>query len=461
MRKILTIAWKDIYLTFTDRSLLVIMILTPLLLSSIIGLAFGGASGGQVSFTDLPLAIVNLDEGTTSNTTPFVYGELFVDIITDNADSIVETSDTDTSQCDTSDTTDDAPQDITLGELFAVTQLDDADAARTAVQNGEYVAAIIIPSDFTTNLSPSFGQSGGDIAGTTVEVYGYEGSPISANIVRSVATGIVEQFAVGSTTIAITIGDLVQRSQDDIRLAIPVIASGITGDANFNFNCAFVPTTGTIDIDRTSVDFDEGLSQFVLVLIVIGSAQAIFSSLFTAQFGILSIYNEQQGGTLQRLIVTPTTRTEILFGKVAGVVVTVLFQLVLLILALTLVATVVEGELLFIWGGYPIQLALTILALTLSVSGIGLLLVGIARTPEQARVIGPMLNVGLGALGGAFGFVLPDTISQFSNIYWARDAFQMMAQGDPNVWLNIIVLTVQGGVMSLVGLFLFNQRAEL
>ncbi len=47
LRKILTIAWKEVYLTFTDRNLLLIMILAPLAISAIVGMAFGGASGGS------------------------------------------------------------------------------------------------------------------------------------------------------------------------------------------------------------------------------------------------------------------------------------------------------------------------------------------------------------------------------------------------------------------------------
>ena len=42
MRKIAAIAWREIYVRFTDRTLLVIMIATPLALSTIVGLAFGG-----------------------------------------------------------------------------------------------------------------------------------------------------------------------------------------------------------------------------------------------------------------------------------------------------------------------------------------------------------------------------------------------------------------------------------
>ena len=47
MRKIWTIAWKELYMTFSDRNLVAIMIAAPLAISTIIGLAFGGLGGGE------------------------------------------------------------------------------------------------------------------------------------------------------------------------------------------------------------------------------------------------------------------------------------------------------------------------------------------------------------------------------------------------------------------------------
>ena len=463
MRKILNIAWKDIYLTFTDSSLLVIMILTPLLLSSIIGLAFGGqGSSATGGFGDIPIAIVNLDEGTDNPQQAFDYGQIFVDIMVGNNTQLASSDDDSASNntCETATNTSDDSDDSTLQDLFTITLLDDPVTARNAVNEGTYVATIIIPSDFTQKLTPAFGANGGSLQSATIDVYGNSGSPISSGITRSVTAGITEQFATGATTITITIGELIQQGQQEFRIAAPMFAAFATGNVNFDFACAFVPTSGTVQIDRQTIDF-ENLSTFIIVLVTIGSAQSIFSSMFTAQFGILSVYNEREDGTLQRMLVSPTARHEILFGKVLGVFINVLFQLVLLMISLTIVTTLVEGEFIFIWGNQPLALLGVVLALVLSVCGIGILLAGIANSAEQARIFGPMLNVAMGALGGAFGFVLPDAVSQFSNIFWARDAFFTLASGGNDVLLNIIVLTVQGGLMTVIGWWLFSRRTEV
>ena len=75
MYQILTIALRDLYTTFTDRNLILIMIATPLLLSTIIGLAFGGGGSREIH-----MAIVNFDEGTTQQGEPINLGDQFVSI---------------------------------------------------------------------------------------------------------------------------------------------------------------------------------------------------------------------------------------------------------------------------------------------------------------------------------------------------------------------------------------------
>ena len=63
MRKIWTIAWKDVSTTFRDRNLVLVMLAAPLAVATVIALAFGGISGGDIPIKDIPVAIVNLDKG--------------------------------------------------------------------------------------------------------------------------------------------------------------------------------------------------------------------------------------------------------------------------------------------------------------------------------------------------------------------------------------------------------------
>lgn len=88
-------------------------------------------------------------------------------------------------------------------------------------------------------------------------------------------------------------------------------------------------------------------------------------------------------------------------------------------------------------------------------------LAGVLKSIEQANIVGSVLNIALGVLGGAFGFQLPASVAGFSLIYWARDAFEILASGRGDVSMNILVLFAQGMVMFAIGLWLFNRRFEV
>ena len=99
--------------------------------------------------------------------------------------------------------------------------------------------------------------------------------------------------------------------------------------------------------------------------------------------------------------------------------------------------------------------------LALCVSGVGTLIVGLARTPEQVQVIGPMVNMAMGVLGGAFGFSLPAALGQLSLIYWGVDAFSKLAANETGIGLNLLVLVGQGLLFFVAGTWFFRRRLNL
>ena len=227
------------------------------------------------------------------------------------------------------------------------------------------------------------------------------------------------------------------------------------------FTCIFDPDFNTITVDRRPVNELQSQDQFSQVMVQIGSAQAVFFALFTGAFGLLSIYDERRQWTLQRMLASPTPKSSVLFGKLAGNLVVVWAQLLLLLFFLTLVTSLLSRDLTFIWGdNYGLLLLLT-LVLSLCVSGIGVLLVGLARTPEQVRIFSPVLNMTLAALGGAFGFAVPAALASLSLITWGVDAFESLAAGQTDIGLNLAVLVTQGVIFFGIGLWLFRRRINL
>lgn len=459
MQKLWAIAWKDIYQTFTDRSLLVVMILTPLVLATIISMAFGGLSGGQLEIGDIPVVLVNLDEGIETNGQQQNFGETFVNIL---VPAEVDSATNNAVQCGTDEAAESDGGGLSLDELFISTVLDDEAAARAGVEDGTYDVAIIIPNGFTAALTPQTdpeaGASFGDPA--PIVVFANAGATLSGNIAQSVTTSITQQFITGGVTIAATIDQLVARAQADLIFGAQFLAASVSGEFQPDFACAFTSDLGVIDVIQQPLTAVQQQSQFVQILIETGAAQAVFFALFTANFGLLSIYAERDAGTLQRLLVSPTNRITIISGKVVGAFAAVILQIVLLLLSLTLIASLVEGQAMFIWGN-PLLVFVVLVAISVAVAGVGIFIAGIARTAEQSRVIGPIVFAGLAALGGAFGFSLPQTVSQFSLIYWGVDAFEKLSGGSADIGLNLIVLLVQGVILFGIGAWLFNRRTQI
>jgi hypothetical protein len=354
MRKILTIAWKEIYLTFTNRNLLIIMILSPLAVATIVGLAFGGSGANDIPIQDIPVAIINRDRGNDFGVN---YGDIFVSLLVpvegQGSDSDAEAAEPlpacelleseSSNQSDSNalhDLTDSIVFDLNIanalienGELDSPVQDSTEEnftvrVAELAVENGTYVAAIIVPPDFTERITyipvfhPSIEQSG-------IRVYANSGSPISSSVINSIAGSITQRIAAGNITMAAAFGELQER------YGAAALGAFSPDDFSSAFACAFDPRTDLVRLQSESVQGGASNDTTTIILVAVGSAQAMFFAMFTAQFGVLSMHEERREWTLQRLVISPTPRSHILAGKLLGVFVTVIFQLVVLLVALT------------------------------------------------------------------------------------------------------------------------------
>ncbi|MCP6756511.1 hypothetical protein NL533_33295, partial [Klebsiella pneumoniae] len=79
-------------------------------------------------------------------------------------------------------------------------------------------------------------------------------------------------------------------------------------------------------------------------------------------------------------------------GKLVGTFVTCFVQLSLLLIALTVIGSLLSGQVLLIWGNNLLLVALVVAAAASTATGLGIFLAGIARTPEQSSVIAQIIN---------------------------------------------------------------------
>lgn len=442
LSKIWTIAYKDLYITFTDRNLILIMIVTPLALASIIGLAFGGfinTSGNDVPVQDIPVAVVNLDQGAEVGSATVNQGQVFVDLL-------VPTGEPD--------------PDNSLQKLTNAVALDDADAARAAVRDGTYVAAVIIPADFTEKLTVS--QTKPALEPVSVEVYASPASPVSVSIIRSIVESFTNQIALGSITVASTIDALSQRAAQNPLFGLQFAAAAGSGGFNPDFSAAFSPSANLIGVDQQSVT---GTAAAFNPLVSFGSAQAVFFMMFTAMSGANSLMEERRSWTLQRQIVSPTPRMVLLLGKMVGTFVTCVVQVLILVIALTIVGSLIAGKLQFIWGSNILLIALVIICVSLAASGVGALVASIVRTPEQGNVIGSIISIFFGLFSGAFFNIdaIPgsNVISRLTVNYWGVEAFTKLSRDQTDIGLNLVVLLILGVIFFAIGLSVFNRRLNV
>jgi ABC-type Na+ efflux pump permease subunit len=460
MDKILAITRKELYRTFTDRNLLLLLLVIPLAIPTIVGLVFGGLGGGT-GLSNIPVAVVNLDEGVTQLGRSVNYGDMLVGVLTgaqigDSAGGAAcpiegESAAEGGSFGDTS-----------LGELLNAQQVDDIAAARAGVQNGDYAALVVIPAEFSARLSPQVDPTGAIApAGepVTLEVLANSGQSIEGSIVRSIVEGFTNRLLTGTIAIGTSITTLIEENPT----AALRLAAQATDDEVANlFACGFSGALTGINLDSQTVRDDaEPRSVTTAILVQVGAAQAVVFALFAGQFGVLSIIDERRSGTLQRMLVSPTPRNTIIIGKLFATIVIAIVQIGLLLLALTVIASLAEGRLVFIWGSNVLAIGAVILALALGVAGLGVLLMALAQTPEQVGPIGAVINIVMGAVGGGFGFPPVEPISYLSIVYWGTDAFGKLSLGSSDIGLNLLALLVAGGLLFGVGLYLFNRRIEI
>lgn len=442
LSKILAIAWKSLYTTYSDRNQLLVMLATPLALATLIGFAFSSffSPGKDVPITQIKLAVVNLDTGASINNNEVKNGQIIVDMLVP-VDGVED------------------PENA-LHQLTSAVLFDDADTARRAVDEGTYAAALIIPADFSSALTY---RPGDTVMGQTqLEVYGSAASPVSVNIVRSIAQSFANVIATGNITINATIEELIAQTISDPVLATRLLAAQADGSFAPAFELAFDPMNNPIRLEQQSV---RGEPVSFNPLAYFGAANAIFFMMFTAQGGAASLHTERAEGTLQRMLVTPTPRLVILLGKLVGTFINCVVQLLLLFVFLTLVGSLFSGELRFVWGSNFLAVIAVAAATALAASGLGALLTALVKDEQQGDTMGSVVVMAMGVIGGTFfdtsAVPVLSTLRYLTINFWGTSAFTRLSANDGDIGLNVLILTLLGVVMFVLGLLLFNRRLEI
>ncbi len=294
--------------------------------------------------------------------------------------------------------------------------------ARAAVEAREVSAAIVIVPGFTTAVR----------AGEPADLLVIGGpSGFAAEIARSVLASFgsrvtAVQVAVRTATEAAgeapdpaTIGALAQAAVE----APPPIA---------------VAAEAARDRAASSITF-------------YGASMAVLFVFFAAQFGVLSLMAERRSGTLARMLAAPIAPATVLLGKVLVSLVVAAVSMTIIVVATTLL---LGAE----WGD-PIGVAALVLAVSLAATGIATLIVGFARTEDQASSFIAIVAMTLAIFGGSFFRMsqAPEGMAAFSiltpHAWFIRGVDDLAGGGGiTSILAPLAVLTLVGVVTGGIGL---------
>jgi ABC-2 type transport system permease protein len=421
MKKLLNIALKDLKIMFRDPSSLVWMLAMPIALTLAMAFAFGRLTGGgsTAGLSDIPVIIVDLDGGQMSQ-------------------PIVQTF-----------------QSAELSDLITATLSTDVAAARTAVEEDKVAAAVIIPAGFTEKIIPA-GLQQGDFSALAnreqgvVEVYASLERPISASIVRSIVNAVLNRMAAAGAAAQTSITQLIMSGavspQEMAQIGNEI---GMRAGEQASQGSSMKLTTQFAGSSGSSGGFDW--------MAYMAPSMAVLFLMFTVSLGARSVLAERQWGTLQRLLTSPTSPAQVLGGKLSGIFLTGLAQMVILIVF----STVFFGVR---WGA-PVALLVLIVATVFAASGWGALIAAYAKSPGQAMSLGSMMALLFAGLAGNFvpRQNYPEVLQKVSLVTpnaWAVEGFEALGAGGDlqQVLLPVAALTLMGVVLFAIATVLFRRQ---
>jgi ABC-2 type transport system permease protein len=410
MKKLFNIAWKDIQITLSDPPALILTIVTPFVLTLVMIFAFGGSDDSGIS--GIPVAIVNLDES-----------ELGLKMV-----EVFQSED--------------------LASLVAPTLVEDAEVARAGVDSDEYAAAVIIPTDFGEGLNPSKLTISSEQEQAVIEIYGNPTRPTSVSVIRTIVDEFINQASAMVLGIQVSIGQMLKA-----RILDPTDPTALMEIGEFsakqNETNRFIKLQGSMAEGSVDTEFDW--------FSYIAPSMALLFLMFTITNGGRSILAEREGGTLLRMLTTPSNASQVLGGKVFGIYLNGVVQLAVLFVA-SLVMLQIN------WGPANVVIP-TILFVVAAATGWGMLIAAFAKTPAQANIMGTAITLVFAIGSGSFfpRELLPQwlqTISFISPNAWGIEAFNSIRLGATTVellplWGGMLAMFV---VLFVVSTFTFRRQ---
>ncbi len=297
--------------------------------------------------------------------------------------------------------------------------------AEDRVKNTSTLVAIVIPANFAADAQ----------AGKSVPLdYVGQGGLNAPQVVRQKVDAVLTRLN-GSLLAARTVTDQAAPAADQRQTLYDATYQSATAIWTSN-PVQLIEQTSTGDTVNPGTGFGQSAPGMGAMFVMINALG--LSTLFIT---------ERETWTMQRLMMLPLARWQILGGKLLG-----RYLLGLITFGVMLIVGTLFGVK---WGDWPGTI-LTVLVYTLAVTAMALALSTLVRSAGQARGIALLVSLTLAPLGGAWWplGIVPrwmQTLGRISPIAWLQDAFtKMIFYGG-----HLVDILPQVGVLLLFALVFF------
>jgi len=354
IKQILNLAWKDFQIIIRDRGLLAVIIAMPLLFGLILSSAYsGGASSANAGNIEIPIAILNQDEGRYSQTVLEILDQ--IDVL----------------------------------KITSLSKSEQVDAINQMLLDGKFSAAVIIPRDFSSGIED---YSGAEIS-LLVDPQKSDFGEILKNILdAALAPVVVEGEIRYGIRSVMESGGITEKLTPEMVAASEAQTLGVVMTRlGSMMSTSLIP----VRLVTTARDPNSPINFFNLL---IPGFTVMFSFFLVGVVGE-SIFREKDDGTYRRLMAGPIRRGEIVAGKMIAFGLMILLQVGLLF-------GVAAGFFSMDLGSSPLGLILLTICLSLVVTSMGLMVAALSKSGKQADSISMLLAFLLAGLGGCIQFGL-------------------------------------------------------
>lgn len=429
---------RDLRVIFKDRGAVILGFAVPVVLFTIFILIFGGMASSSGDINPIQMIVVDEDRTTQSRRlVSLLEGMQPLRVITDRKSDESE-------------------------DRVPYTR----ESARQAVAAGEVSTALLIPRNLTASLEDNLFTQPDSIPALTVL---YDASvPMEAQVVR----GLLQQvlFMSFSETWAVQGIDIMSRE-----LAMDnETANRMTSWMTEVFE-EIRSETGSEALSADSADVDTGAGVASPIPIetvdVLGETKrspiaamtaaqvVVMFLLFSVMHSAGSILQEQEAGTLRRLLISPMTDWQFLLAKLSSTTIFGFFQILVMFL---------YGWIVFhvdLFRDFPAVVLMTAIC-ALSATGLGLVVASLCRNRKQIESVSTLVVLSMSAVGGSMvpRFLMPKWMQDIGLVSfnaWAIDGFYKIfwrEMGIPQILPQIGVLVAAGLIFFLLASHFFRRR---